>query len=138
MPQSINPAHLLRRKYGSPGSVTGGSDVASSPITPAPRDGIGRISVIGRQSSVPSSSPVQESTPENVTIQRGSGGARRSMGLASRIGSTVGSRLRAVRAERMNSGARREADLHQLQPDKEREENRTEEQVLEAETDSMA
>jgi hypothetical protein len=60
------------------------------------------------------------------------------MGLASRIGSTVGSRLRAVRAERMNSGARREADLHPLPPDREREENRTEEQVLEREIDSMA
>jgi hypothetical protein len=141
MPQSIGSTHLLRRKYGSPGSVMGDSDVGSSPITPALRDGIGRISVMGRQSSVPLSSPLQDGTPENVTIQRGSGGARKSMGLASRIGSTVGSRLRAVRAERMNSGARRESDLHQLQATKEQVsgENRNAEQPQEQtlETASM-
>ena len=112
----------------------GDSDVASSPITPAPREVIGRISVTGRQSSVPLSSPMQEGTPENVTIQRGSGSGRKTMGLASRIGSTVGSRLRAVRAERMNSGARRESEMHQLQATKEHisgEENRSEEQPQE-------
>ena len=140
VPQNYEPRsllssnHLLRRQYGSPSSVTGDSDVASSPITPAPREGIGRISVAGRQSSVPLSSPMQESTPENVTIQRGSGSGRKSMGLASRIGSTVGSRLRAVRAERMNSGARRESEMHQGQTIKEQvsgEENRSEEQARE-------
>jgi hypothetical protein len=137
VPQNYEPRsqlssnHLLRRKYGSPGSAMGDSDVASSPITPAPREVIGRISVTGRQSSVPLSSPMQESTPENVTIQRGSGSGRKTMGLASRIGSTVGSRLRAVRAERMNSGARRESEMHQLQATKEHisgEEHRSEEQ----------
>lgn len=144
MPQSVSSTHLLRRQYGSPGSVMGESDIRSSPVTPAPREGIGRISVLGRQSSVPLSSPLQEGTPENVTVQRGSGGSgRKSMGLASRIGSTVGSRLRAVRAERMNSGARRESDLHQVHVNKEQnsgDENRDEQQppgqVLE--TASMA
>lgn len=119
MPQSVSSGRHLRRKYGSPSSVLGDSDVASSPITPAPREGIGRISVIGRQSNAPLSSPLAEGTPENVTVQRGSGGGRKGMGLASRIGSTVGSRLRAVRAERMNSGARRESDVHQIPANKE-------------------
>ena len=111
LPQSLTSSHLLRRKFASPSSVASSRDneVASSPITPGGRDNFGRVSLIGRQSSVPLSSPIIGSTPDNVTVQRGSGG-RRSQGLASRIGSTVGSRLRAVRAERMNSGARRESE----------------------------
>lgn len=107
--QSLGSSHLLRRNFASPGSIAGDSEVASSPITPAGR-GFGRVSLVGRQSSAPLSSPIIEGTPENVTVQRGSGGSRRSQGLASRIGSTVGSRLRAVRAERIISGARRESE----------------------------
>jgi hypothetical protein len=86
---------VSRRVSGSPANrITNGIPV---PVTP--REGFGRRFGLGtrRESSVPLSST--ENTPENVTIERGSG-SRRTSGLASRIGSTVGSRLRAVRAEK--------------------------------------
>ena len=89
------PGLVSRRVSGSPANRVGAG--ASAPVTP--REGFGRRFGIGtrRESSVPLSST--ENTPENVTIERGSG-SRRTSGLASRIGSTVGSRLRAVRAEK--------------------------------------
>ena len=133
--QSVSSSQLLRRSYRSPPSITGDSEVASSPVTPAARERVGRTSVMSRLSSLPLSSPIQEYSPENVTIQRGSGGGRKGVGLAGRIGSTVGSRLRAVRAERLNSGTRRESDEQQVHPNKDSmsdTENRTEAQALEA------
>ena len=86
---------VSRRVSGSPASRLGNS----TPGPATPREGFGRRFGIGtrRESSAPMSS--SENTPENVTVQRGSG-SRRTSGLASRIGSTVGSRLRAVRAEK--------------------------------------
>jgi hypothetical protein len=89
---------VSRRVSGSPANRV--ANGVPAPVTP--REGFGRRFGIGtrRGSSIPVSST--ENTPENVTVERGSG-PRRSSGLASRIGSTVGSRLRAVRAERYNS-----------------------------------
>ena len=86
---------VSRRVSGSPAGRLGNS----TPAPATPREGFGRRFGIGtrRESSAPISS--SENTPENVTVQRGSG-SRRTSGLASRIGSTVGSRLRAVRAEK--------------------------------------
>jgi hypothetical protein len=89
---------VSRRVSGSPANRA--ANGVPAPVTP--REGFGRRFGIGtrRGSSIPVSST--ENTPENVTIERGSG-PRRSSGLASRIGSTVGSRLRAVRAERYSN-----------------------------------
>jgi hypothetical protein len=86
---------VSRRVSGSPANRV--ANGIPTPVTP--REGFGRRLGIGarRGSSIPVSSA--ENTPENVTVERGSG-PRRSSGLASRIGSTVGSRLRAVRAEK--------------------------------------
>jgi hypothetical protein len=86
---------VSRRVSGSPANRV--ANGIPAPVTP--REGFGRRFGIGtrRGSSVPVSST--ENTPENVTVERGSG-PRRTSGLASRIGSTVGSRLRAVRAEK--------------------------------------
>ena len=89
---------LSRRVSGSPANRIPNS--APAPITP--REGFARRFGIGsrRESSVLLSST--ENTPENVTVERG-GGSRRTSGLASRIGSSVGSRLREVKAERYNN-----------------------------------
>jgi hypothetical protein len=86
---------VSRRVSGSPANRI----ASSTPAPVTPREGFGRRFGIGtrRESSVPLSSI--ENTPENVTVERGSG-SRRTSGLASRIGSSVGSRLRAVRAEK--------------------------------------
>lgn len=97
---------VSRRVSGSPASVTGKSS-AHGPVTP--RERLGRRPGYGRESSLPLSSA--ENTPENVTIERGSG-SRRSFGLASRIGSTVGSRLRAARAEKFGSGQKQQRLAH--------------------------
>ena len=94
---------VSRRVSGSPATrLTSGTP---APVTP--REGFGRRFGIGtrRESSVPVSSA--ENTPENVSVERGSG-SRRTSGLASRIGSSVGSRLRAVRAERYINAKERE------------------------------
>lgn len=86
---------VSRRVSGSPATRI----ATSTPALVTPREGFGRRFGLGsrRDSSVPLSSA--DNTPENVTVDRG-GGSRRTSGLASRIGSTVGSRLRAVRAEK--------------------------------------
>jgi hypothetical protein len=86
---------VSRRVSGSPANRI--TSAIPDPVTP--REGFGRRFGLGtrRESSVPLSSA--ENTPENVTIERGSG-SRRTSGLASRIGSSVGSRLRAVRPEK--------------------------------------
>jgi hypothetical protein len=90
---------VSRRVSGSPANrIANGT---SAPVTP--REGFGRRFGLGtrRESSIPLIST--ENTPENVTVERG-GGSRRTSGLASRIGSTVGSRLRAVRADKYVTG----------------------------------
>jgi hypothetical protein len=91
---------LVSRRVGSsPANRIANS--TSAPVTP--REGFGRRFGLGtrRESSMPLIST--ENTPENVTVERG-GGSRRTSGLASRIGSTVGSRLRGVRAEKYVNG----------------------------------
>ena len=94
---------MSRRVSGSP--ATRLANGVPAPATP--REGFGRRFGLGtrRESSVPLSST--ENTPENVTVERGSG-SRRTSGLASRIGSTVGSRLRAVRPEKYVNGKERQ------------------------------
>ena len=89
LPTGLGSRLQLRRKYVSPSDP----NVAQSSSSITSQGDFGRISVIEREDS---SAGV---TPEST---RGTpyGGPRRSLGLASRIGSSVGSRLRAVRAER--------------------------------------
>ena len=89
LPAGLGSNFQSRRKYAS--STTTASGQNSSPITPS--ETFGRITVVGREATA------AESTPDSISSARGSG-SRRSLGLASRIGSSVGSRLRAVRAER--------------------------------------
>ena len=92
LPPGISSGLVSRRVSGSPGSVLGG------PTTP--REGLGRRYFAEREASAPPNSA--DNTPESVTVERGSG-TRRSFGLAGRITSNVGSRLRAVRAEKQQS-----------------------------------
>jgi len=83
---------LSHRKYASPASVIGAQD--SSPLTP--KEPWGRISIVPTETISPDVTPESN----NPLRERGS---RRSLGFASRLGSSVGSRLRAVKAERTNS-----------------------------------
>lgn len=113
---------VSRRVSGSPASVVGNRPSAG-PVTP--RDNVSRRLGPGRESSLPLSSA--ENTPENVTIERGSG-SRKNFGLASRIGTSVGSRLRAARSEKfskVNEQARPQQqlsykELSELQQESER------------------
>lgn len=94
LPAGLGSNFQSRRKYYSPASTV--RVQGSSPVTPGGT--FGRITVVGREMSS------AEVTPDTTTPGRGLT-PRKSLGLASRIGSSVGSRLRAVRAER-NASAR--------------------------------
>ena len=89
LPTGLGSRLQLRRKYISPSNPNAAQ--SSSPITS--QNDFGRISVIEREDDSAGATPeAARSSPY--------GGPRRNLGLASRIGSSVGSRLRAVRAER--------------------------------------
>lgn len=79
-----------RRKFTSPASVIGIPDNAPS----TPREAWGRISIVASETQTPEAAASEVGSSGRV------GSTRRSLGFASRIGSSVGSRLRAVRAER--------------------------------------
>lgn len=96
LPANLSTNFTTRRKYPSPASQAPISD--SSPL--APRQSFGRISVVA-----------QDSPSDNVSEAPGSSSSvrtRRSLGFASRIGSSVGNRLRAARAERIESRSYKE------------------------------
>ena len=92
LPMGMASGLVSRRVSGSSGTVLGG------PTTP--RENLTRRYFAEREASAPPSSA--DNTPESVTVERGSA-TRRSFGLAGRITSNVGSRLRAVRAEKQQS-----------------------------------
>jgi len=113
LPANVSSALLSRRKYASPASVMGTQN--SSPLTP--KEPWGRISIVPTESTSP------DVTPESNNSLR-ERGSRRSLGFASRIGSSVGSRLRAVKTERTNSARGMEPlggnkDMAQLMQDTE-------------------
>ena len=97
----ISPSIRPRHSYGTTGSVISATDSVITPLEKL-RSESRRYSALRAEKESSTEPDSLESTPENVTIDRG--GTRRSLGLASRIGSSVGSRLRAVKAERSGRG----------------------------------
>lgn len=98
LPANLSTNFTTRRKYPSPAMPTQVSD--SSPL--ASRQSFGRISVVAQDTTSPSDT-VSEAPGSSSSIR-----TRRSLGFASRIGSSVGNRLRAARAERIESRSYRE------------------------------
>lgn len=98
LPSNLSTNFISRRKHPSP--VTQSAAAESSPL--APRQSWGRISVV-HQDSAPSSDTTSEAPTSTRSLS-----TRRSFGLASRIGSSVGNRLRAARTERIESRSYRE------------------------------
>jgi len=99
MPAHVSSNLVSRRKYASPSSVVSAQD--SSPLTA--KEPWGRISI------VPATTRSLDVTPEgNHIASPRTAASRRSLGFASRI-SSVGSRLRAAKAER-NGNPREGAD----------------------------
>lgn len=92
LPSNVSTNFTSRRKYQSPAAAP---TIDSSPL--ASRPSWGRITVVPQDSM-----PSPDTAPETPGTQR-SASARRSFGLASRIGSSVGSRLRSTKVDRVES-----------------------------------
>jgi len=92
LPSHLSTHFTSRRKYPSPGH-TESSPLASKPSW-------GRISIV-HQDAGNGRSPETESRTPSLTKSLSS---RRSLGFASRLGSSVGNRLRAVKSERSDGG----------------------------------
>jgi len=93
------PSFISRRKYPTTANAEAISP-AESPL--APRQSWGRISIV-HQDNVPA--------PDTVSETPASGRSRRSLGLAGRLGSSVSSRLRTARTDRIESRSYREPPL---------------------------
>lgn len=98
LPSNLSTNFISRRKYHSPAAQQ--PTVESSPL--ASRQSWGRISIV-HQDNVPASDTVSEAPASNRSVS-----ARRSLGFASRLGSSVGNRLRAARTERIESRSYKE------------------------------
>lgn len=92
LPSNVSTNFVSRRKYQSPATV---SMADSSPL--ASRPSWGRISVVS-QEALPATDTVSEAPGTSRSTS-----TRRSLGLASRIGSSVGNRLRSSKVERVAS-----------------------------------
>lgn len=92
LPSNVSTNFISRRKYPSPATV---SMADSSPL--ATRPSWGHISVVP-----PEATPSPDTTSETPGSNR-SMSTRRSLGFASRIGSSVGNRLRSAKVERVES-----------------------------------
>ncbi|KAK5940270.1 hypothetical protein PMZ80_007690 [Knufia obscura] len=93
------PAFISRRKYPTAANAEASSP-AESPLST--RQSWGRISVVHQDNGTASDS-ASEAPP--------SARQRRSLGFASRLGSSVGSRLRAAKSDRVDSRSYREPPL---------------------------
>lgn len=96
LPSNLSTNFISRRKFSSP---VHSAAIESSPL--APKQSWSRISIVNQENNDSSPRSV-ESTSEEPKSAR-SVTTRRSFGFASRLGSTVGSRLRASKFDRAES-----------------------------------